>query len=125
MTPRSWVNCVKTRQRTLADVRRKQAFLDQELRRSDVLEIQQSLYRLIEAQTAIAMLASARDEYVLEIIDPAAMPYRSFNMSRKKKVLVGATAGGLLAIFSVFAWVLLARMLQTIIAYRQQSAAHS
>jgi hypothetical protein len=110
------------RERTMRDVRRKQAYLEQELRRSEVLEIQQSIYRLIEAQTAIAMLASAREEYVLEIIDPAALPYRSFNMSRKKKVLVGAFAGTLLACFGVLAWVLLAGMVRGIRAYREAHA---
>ena len=110
------------RERTMADVRKKQAFLEAELHRSDVLEIQQSIYRLIEAQTAIAMLASARDEYVLEIIDPAAIPYRSFNMSRKKKVVIGAIAGGLLATFAALAWVVLAQMLQTIVSYRAEQA---
>ncbi len=126
---RDWANLyVKSfnefmRARTLADVSRKQEFLEQELRRSDVVEIQQSLFRLIEAQTAIAMLANAREEYVLEIIDPAALPYRSFNMSRKKKVVLGAIAGLLLAIFSVFAWVLLARMLQAFNHYRAAHAA--
>jgi uncharacterized protein involved in exopolysaccharide biosynthesis len=112
------------RERTMEDVRRKQAFLEQELHRSDVLEMQQSIYRLIEAQTAMAMLASAREEYALEIIDPAALPYRSFNMSRKKKVLIGAIAGGLLAVFAALAWVVLAQMLQTITAYRAQQAAN-
>jgi len=106
------------RERTMADVQRKQAFLEQELRRSDVLEIQQSIYRLIEAQTAIAMLASAREEYALEIIDPAALPYRSFNMSRKKKFVMGTVAGTLLAVFGVLAWALLAKMLQTIKQFR-------
>ena len=108
------------RARTMNDVQSKQNFLEKELRDSDVLEIQQSIYRLIEAQTAIAMLASARDEYALEIIDPAALPYRSFNMSRKKKVVIGTVAGTLLATFAVLAGVLLARMLQTITQYRAQ-----
>jgi len=125
---RDWANAyVKSfneyiRQRTMEDVRNKQAFLEQELRRSDVLEMQQSIYRLIEAQTAIAMLASAREEYVLEIIDPAAIPYKSFNMSRKKKIVIGGFVGGLLATFAALAWVVLAQMLQTIKAYREEQA---
>ena len=107
------------RERSMRDVRSKQAFLEQELHRSDVVEIQQSIYRLIEAQTAIAMLASAREEYVLEVIDPAAMPYRSFSLSRKKKVVISGVASGVLASFGILAWVLLARMLQTVVTYRQ------
>jgi uncharacterized protein involved in exopolysaccharide biosynthesis len=108
------------RERTMQDVQRKQEFLEAELRRSDVLEIQQSIYRLIEAQTAITMLASAREEYVLEIIDPAALPYRSFNMSRKKKIVIGIVAGGLLSTFAVLATVMLTRMWRTLSTYRQQ-----
>jgi hypothetical protein len=111
------------RERTMTDVRRKQAFLESELRRSDVLELQQSIYRLIEAQTAIAMLASGREEYALEIIDPAAIPYKSFNMSRKKKVLIGSVAGVLVAMFVALAWVVLAQMLNAIRAYRAHHAA--
>jgi len=110
--PRDWANLyVQTfneymRARTHEEVERKQAFLEEKLRESDVVEIQKSIYRLIEAQTAIQMLANARDEYVLEIIDPAARPYRSVTMSRKKKVAVGAIVGFLLSCFGVLAWVL-------------------
>ena len=67
-------------------------------------------------------LASAREEYVLEIIDPAAIPYKSFNMSRKKKIVIGGFVGGLLATFAALAWVVLAQMLQTIKAYREEQA---
>ena len=59
-------------------------------------------------------------EYVLEIIDPAALPYRSFNMSRKKKIVIGIVAGGLLATFAVLATVLLTSMWRTLSTYRQQ-----
>lgn len=121
---RDWANAYVSdfnafmRERTLDDVKRKQAFLDKELMRSDVLEIQQSIYRLIEAQTAIAMLASARDEYVLEVIDPAALPYRSFSLSRKKKMLAGGMAGALLSVFAVLATVLLRSMWRTLAELR-------
>ena len=108
------------RERTINDTRRKQDYLQTELRRSDLLEMQKSIYRLIEAQTAIAMLANAREEYALEIIDPAAIPYRSVTMSRKKKIVIGTIAGSLLAVFGVLARVLLTGMLQKIIQYRAQ-----
>ena len=108
------------RERTITDTRRKQEYLQEELRRSDLLEMQKSIYRLIEAQTAIAMLANAREEYALEIIDPAAIPYRSVTMSRQKKIVIGTVAGSLLAVFGILASVLLAGMLQKIILYRTQ-----
>ncbi|QFU77168.1 chain-length determining protein [Halioglobus maricola] len=108
------------RGRTLADVARKQAYLENELQRADVVDIQQSIYRLIEAQAAISMLANAREEYALEIIDPAALPYRSFNLSRKRKVLFGAIAGLLVSVFLVFARLTIIQMLNTILAYRRE-----
>ena len=89
------------RQRTLEEVERKQAFLKEKLRQSDLVDIQQSIYRLIEAQTAIMMLANAREEYVLELIDPAARPYQSITMSWKKKALIGGAVGFLLGAFAV------------------------
>jgi hypothetical protein len=107
------------REKTELEVQRKQAFLHEELRRSDIVDIQQSIYRLIEAQTAIAMLTSAREEYALEIIDPAATPYKSFNVSRKRKVLLGMIVGTMLAVFTVFGLVLVRAMLQTVLAYRE------
>lgn len=107
------------RERTEEDVRRKQVFLHEELRRSDIVEIQQSIYRLIEAQTAIAMLASARKEYALEIIDPAATPYKSFNMSRKRKVMLGTFAGTFLSLFAIFGFVLVRGLLTTLSHYRE------
>jgi uncharacterized protein involved in exopolysaccharide biosynthesis len=91
------------RKKTIRDVQRKQKYLQSELRKSDLLEMQKSIYRLIEAQTAIAMLANAREEYAMEIIDPAAIPYRSFMMSRNKRILLGTVAGLLLAVFFVLA----------------------
>lgn len=114
--PRDWANMyVDTfneymRDRTTQEVERKQAFLEEKLRQSDVVEIQKSIYRLIEAQTAIMMLANAREEYVLEIIDPAARPYRSVNMSRKKKIVVGSIVGFMLSVFAVLAITLLLQL---------------
>jgi hypothetical protein len=107
------------RERTIRDVQQKQEYLQSELHNSDLLEMQKSIYRLMEAQTAIAMLANAREEYALEIIDPAAIPYRSFTMSRKKTIIIGVSAGTLLTVFAVLASVLLGGMLQKIILYRE------
>ena len=126
--PRDWANLyVRTfneymRERTLLESARKQAFLEDKLRQSDVVDIQQSIYRLIEAQTAIVMLASAREEYVLEIIDPAARPYRSVNLSRKKKVLLGGLVGLLLSSFAVLGATLLGQLRDTLQAARRRGA---
>ncbi len=129
--PRDWANAyVATfneymRERTREEVERKQAFLEEKLRESDVVEIQKSIYRLIEAQTAILMLASAREEYVLEVIDPAARPYRSITMSRKRKVLIGGIAGFLLSCTAVMGWVLLRGLWEQLLNVRNAVQATS
>ena len=123
--PRDWANAYIAsfneymRDRTMEEVERKQAFLEQRLRESDVVEIQKSIYRLIEAQTAIMMLANAREEYVLEVIDPAARPYRSVTMSRKRKTLIGAIVGLLLTSSAVLAWVLLRGLWEQLVSVRR------
>jgi hypothetical protein len=114
--PRDWANLYiesfneYMRERAIDEVARKQEFLERKLRQSDVVDIQKSIYRLIEAQTAIMMLANAREEYALEIIDPAARPYASVNMSRKKKVIFGALVCLMLTCFAVLASTLLLQL---------------
>jgi len=98
------------REKTLVDVQKKQGFLLAELKKSDLVDIKRSIYRLIEAQTAIEMLAYARQEYVLEVIDPGALPYASISISARKQGLLGFIAGLLLSVFILFAKTLFTRL---------------
>jgi len=66
------------RDKALQEVDAKQAFLQAELQRRGIVDLQQSIYRLIEAQTAVAMLVNAREEFALEYIDPAVRAYDRF-----------------------------------------------
>jgi uncharacterized protein involved in exopolysaccharide biosynthesis len=50
------------------------AYLHAQLRGTTVVELQQAVYRLIEAQTKKIMLANVREEYAFEVIDPAVVP---------------------------------------------------
>ena len=86
------------RQRTLDEVSRKQTYLFKELEKSDVVDIQKSIYRLIEAQTAIAMLANSREQFALEIIDPATIPFDRFSPAPKRYTLYGLFFGAMLAV---------------------------
>jgi len=99
------------REKTLAEVRRKQDFLTAELARSDIVELQQSIYRLIEAQTAVTMLANARDEFVLEVIDPAIIALDRYSPARKRMTIFGLVLGGMLTTAAVIARVMLQRFL--------------
>jgi hypothetical protein len=79
------------------------AYLEKQLPQTSSVEVQQAIYRLIEAQTKKKMIASTRAEYAFTTIDPAVTPERH---ARPKKLSVVA-AGLLLGLFVAVAFVLM------------------
>jgi uncharacterized protein involved in exopolysaccharide biosynthesis len=122
---KEWANAYVTafndyiRQRALVEVERKRDYLEAELARSDVVEIQKSIYRLIEAQTAIAMLANSRDEFALEIIDPATIPFGRFSPAPKRTIAFGMLVGTMLACFGIVGTIVLRRFITLIGVLKQ------
>ena len=96
------------RERALNDAANKRAYLEQELTRTTVVDIRQSIFRLIEAQTAVAMLANSKEKYVLEVIDPALLPFNRHSPGRKTFLILGGFIGGMLSVAFVFARVMFA-----------------
>jgi uncharacterized protein involved in exopolysaccharide biosynthesis len=68
-------------------------YLEQELGKTGSVEVQKSIYKLIEAQTKTKMLASTREEYAFKVIDRAVPPERKARPKRKLIVLLGFVAG--------------------------------
>lgn len=62
------------RQEAIAEAEKSLAYLKNQLGQTSLLEMQQVIYRLIEAQTKNIMLANARDQYAFNVIDPAVAP---------------------------------------------------
>src|SRR3569832_1166024 len=62
-------------------------YLKNEFAKSIVLDLQQAIYRLLEAQTKKVMLANARDQYAFKIIDPAVVPEQKIKPN--KRLIVG------------------------------------
>lgn len=89
------------RDKALAEVNSKQYYLGELLQQTKVVEMHQMIYRLMEAQTAAAMLANGREEYALEILDPAVRPYDRYSPRRKRTVILGVIAGGLFSCFAL------------------------
>jgi LPS O-antigen subunit length determinant protein (WzzB/FepE family) len=86
------------REQALAKVANKFEYLQEALGRSGATGIQQMLFRLMEAQTAVAMLANGRSEYILEVLDPAVRPYSRHSPNRKLISILAGMAGLLLSV---------------------------
>ena len=77
-------------------------YLQQELEKTSLVDMQRSLFRLIEEQTKDMMLANVRDEYAFKIIDPAVAPENRFKPNRRKIVIFGFILGLMASIALVF-----------------------
>lgn len=75
----------KLRTRAIEEAETSINYLKKQLTVTSTVEVQQAIYRLIEAQTKSKMLAATRREYAFNIIDPAVPSERE---ARPKRVLV-------------------------------------
>ena len=96
-----WANSLITqvnfdiRQRVIADSNRSIEYLNRELLNTSIMQIKQSIYRLIESQTHTIMLAETLSDYAFRIIDPAvpADPDRFVRPKRRQIVLFSTVLG--------------------------------
>lgn len=85
---------------TAAD--RNRAYLEEQLKQANVVEVRQALYGLIEAQLNNAMLAKTRDDFVFKVVDPAVTkdPEDFDEPNRLLMVAVGIFFGGILGVIA-------------------------
>ena len=92
----------RLRQRAIADANASIAFLNQELNKASVVELRQSIYRLIEGQIRAVMLANVKKQYAFKVIDPAVAPDVDDVVRPRRLVMAvlgGAAGVGLAMIF--------------------------
>jgi uncharacterized protein involved in exopolysaccharide biosynthesis len=77
-------------------------FLEDQLAKTGSVEVQQSIYKLIEAQTKTKMLASTREEYAFKVIDPAVPPEKKIRPRRLLITVLGAIGGFLVGVIVAF-----------------------
>jgi G-rich domain on putative tyrosine kinase/Chain length determinant protein len=68
-------------------------YLNGELAKTNVVELRQAIYRLVEEQENNAMLANVQHDYAYHFIDPAAIPERKYSPKRALMTAVGAAVG--------------------------------
>lgn len=91
------------RKRALDDANRNIQYLNEQIAKTDVVEIQRVMYSLVESETKTQMLANAREEYAFTIVDPAVAPEQRIKPRRTLMVLTGGVLGLLVGSFLAFA----------------------
>ena len=88
------------RGRAIRDAEASKGYLEGELAKTDVVELRQSLYRLIEGQIKTIMLASVRPDYAFRVVDPAAVPDLKDRVRPRRLAMIalGALFGGLFSL---------------------------
>lgn len=77
-------------------------YLNNQLKQTGVADMQQAIYRLIEAQTKSIMLANVKQEYALQVIDPAVAPEDPIYPRVGLIISLGVILGLMLGLFLVF-----------------------
>lgn len=89
------------RQRDLTDAQRNIKYLNEQLALTNVVGLQQVIYNLIEGEMKTLMLANAREEYALAVVDQAVVPEMRSRPKRTQMTVLGALLGGIVGVFAV------------------------
>lgn len=81
------------RQRDSEEAKITLRYLDKQIAETQVQDMRQIFYKLVEEQTKTLMLAQVRKEYALKVIDPALVPDRPVWPGKVATVAIGALGG--------------------------------
>ncbi|WP_229607874.1 Wzz/FepE/Etk N-terminal domain-containing protein [Vibrio parahaemolyticus] len=93
------------RERTISETSQNLAYLDTQLQKTAVTDMQSTFYKLIEEQTKSLMLAEVQEEFVFKVVDPAVVPEVKSGPKRALICVVGFLLGlliGSLAVITYF-----------------------
>ncbi|EDP57770.1 Wzz/FepE/Etk N-terminal domain-containing protein [Vibrio sp. AND4] len=86
------------RERTIAETSQNLAYLNTQLQKTAVADMQSTFYGLIEDQTKSLMLAEVQEEFVFKVVDPAVVPELKNAPKRALICVLGALLGGMLGV---------------------------
>jgi uncharacterized protein involved in exopolysaccharide biosynthesis len=92
----------RLRARAIDQATRNIAFLNAQLPQTSVVEVQRSIYNLIESETKTLMLANVRMEFAFTVIDPAVPPERKDHPKRSLYVLFGLFLGFAIGVLAAY-----------------------
>ncbi|EIU6781987.1 TPA: Wzz/FepE/Etk N-terminal domain-containing protein [Vibrio parahaemolyticus] len=70
------------RERTIAETSQNLTYLNTQLQKTSVADMQSTFYKLIEEQTKSLMLAEVQEEFIFKIVDPAIVPEIKYSPNR-------------------------------------------
>jgi uncharacterized protein involved in exopolysaccharide biosynthesis len=88
------------RTRAIGESRQNLDFLRSELEKNSQVQLQTTIFGLIEAEMQNAMLANVKQEYAFKIIDPAKVPEKTHWPKRLLITLLGFGAGLVIGMFA-------------------------
>jgi uncharacterized protein involved in exopolysaccharide biosynthesis len=85
------------RERAVAEAQRNLDYMRAQLEKTEIVEVREAVYRIMESQLKAIMLAQSRKEFAFRILDPATAPDPD-QIARPKRamVIVAGLIGGLL-----------------------------
>lgn len=89
------------RERTIAETSQNLAYLNTQLQKTAVADMQSTFYKLIEEQTKSLMLAEVQEEFIFKIVDPAVVPELKDGPKRALICVLGTFFGGMLGVVIV------------------------
>ncbi|PMN71084.1 Wzz/FepE/Etk N-terminal domain-containing protein [Enterovibrio norvegicus] len=89
------------RERTIKEATQNLAYLESQLEKTAIADMQSTFYSLIEEQTKSLMLAEVQDEFVFKVIDQAVVPELKVTPNRPFTVLLALMMGFGLTVISL------------------------
>lgn len=87
------------REQTLTEARLSNEYLERELQKTNLAEVKQTIYALMEGNIKSMMLANTNDDAVFKVIDPAVVPEEKSKPKRALILAVGMVLGLMLGVF--------------------------
>ncbi len=89
------------RRRDVSEAEARIRFLEEKLEQTNIAEMQQVFYQLIEGETRTVMMANAQAEYVFRSIDPAVVPQEKSEPKRGLLLVLAFLLGSILSAMTV------------------------
>lgn len=92
------------RAQAVRDAQQNLSYLEKELEKTSVVEVQNAIFSLIEQQVTSIMLANTRTEYAFKVLDPPVVPDKTDKAKPKRKLIVimAFLLGGFFGVLLVF-----------------------